>query len=74
MGIADGPSEVHKVTIAKQVLSKYSASSDPHIIAFTKFNMLDLKAKAVAKATPVLRAAGVDISWIQRGHGLNSML
>jgi acyl-CoA dehydrogenase len=28
MGIMDGPSEVHKVTIARQVLKKYEASSD----------------------------------------------
>ena len=26
MGIADGPTEVHKVTIARQVLKQYSAS------------------------------------------------
>ena len=28
MGIADGPSEVHKVTIARQVLAKYTGSTE----------------------------------------------
>jgi acyl-CoA dehydrogenase len=29
MGVMDGPSEIHRVTIAKQVLRQYTASEDP---------------------------------------------
>jgi acyl-CoA dehydrogenase len=29
MGVMDGPSEVHRVTVAKQLLRQYSASDDP---------------------------------------------
>ena len=28
MGLADGPTEVHKVTVAKQVLGEYRATAD----------------------------------------------
>jgi acyl-CoA dehydrogenase len=28
MGLADGPTEVHKVTVARQVLREYEASKD----------------------------------------------
>ncbi len=28
MGLADGPTEVHKVTVARQVLGDYEASDD----------------------------------------------
>jgi hypothetical protein len=61
MGIADGPSEVHKITVAKQVLSNYSASTDPMDIAFTPYNRINRKKAAIEKVKPVLEAAGVDL-------------
>jgi acyl-CoA dehydrogenase len=61
MGIADGPSEVHKITIAKQVLSNYAAATDPMEIAFTRHNRIQKKKLAIEKVKPVLAAAGVDL-------------
>jgi acyl-CoA dehydrogenase len=29
LGIADGPTEVHKVTVARQILKEYEPSPDP---------------------------------------------
>ena len=74
MSIADGPSEVHKITIARQVLARYAASTDYEDICFTPYNLIKRKAEALKKVAPVLKAAGVDQKWVQRGPGLNSML
>ena len=74
MSIADGPSEVHKVTIARQVLAKYAASTEYEDVCFTPHNRIKRKALALEKVAPVLKKAGVDLKWVTRGPGLNSML
>ncbi|HQT55004.1 MAG TPA: acyl-CoA dehydrogenase family protein, partial [Phenylobacterium sp.] len=45
MGIADGPTEVHKVTLAKQVLKDYSADND----LFPKYHIPRLREEAQEK-------------------------
>ena len=52
MGLADGPTEVHKITLAKQVLRNYKASDD----LFPSGHLPKLKAAAEAKYADVLRA------------------
>ena len=74
MSIADGPSEVHKITIARQVLARYAASTDYEDICFTPYNRIKMTQQAIEKVTPVLEKAGVDLKWVKRGYGLTSML
>ncbi len=45
MGIADGPTEVHKVTVAKQVLRDYEGSED----LFPYYSLPNLQADAIAQ-------------------------
>ena len=49
MGLADGPTEVHKITLAKQVLRNYKASDD----LFPSGHLPKLKAAAEAKYADV---------------------
>ena len=74
-GIADGPTEVHKVTIARQVLAKYvnRAAKTQDEINFTPYNVIALHHKALEKYRPHLQQAGVDEKWVTRGPGLNSI-
>ena len=74
MGLADGPSEVHKITIARQVMAGYAGSTNHHDVCFTPYNLIKKKEEALKKVAPVLKAAGVDMKWVTRGLGLNSML
>lgn len=73
-GMGDGPTEVHKITLARQVLPRYisRAATEEQEIYFTKYNSLVRYKAAVAKYTPVLKEAGVDLKWIKRG-AVNSM-
>jgi len=75
MGIADGPSEVHKITLARQVLARYvdRAATTPEDIHFTKYNLLKRKKAAFAKYAPILKEAGVDVKWLKRGM-VNEMI
>jgi acyl-CoA dehydrogenase len=43
MGLADGPTEVHKVTVARQVLRDYQPSSQ----LFPEYNMITLRERAL---------------------------
>ena len=45
MGIADGPTEVHKITVAKQVLKDYRPDND----LFPSYHLPKLKAAALDK-------------------------
>jgi acyl-CoA dehydrogenase len=45
MGIADGPTEVHKVTVARQVLRDYEGSED----LFPHYSLPNLQADALAQ-------------------------
>ena len=45
MGIADGPTEVHKVTVAKQVLKDYKPDND----LFPSYHLPKLKEAALDK-------------------------
>jgi acyl-CoA dehydrogenase len=45
MGIADGPTEVHKVTVAKQVLKDYKPDND----LFPNYHLPKLKEAALDK-------------------------
>ena len=50
LGLADGPTEVHKVTLARQVLKGYQPAPD----LFPSEHLLRLKAAAEAKLAPEL--------------------
>jgi acyl-CoA dehydrogenase len=50
LGLADGPTEVHKVTLARQVLKSYEPAPD----LFPSEHLLRLKAAAEAKVAPEL--------------------
>jgi alkylation response protein AidB-like acyl-CoA dehydrogenase len=54
LGLADGPTEVHKVTLARQILRDYKAAPD----LFPSEHLLRLRAAAEAKFADVL--AGID--------------
>ena len=71
MGIADGPTEVHKVTLARRVLAKYGgrASDDEHDVRYSKYNLVRRYETAVRKYAPLLKARGVDPKWIAGGGG-----
>ena len=45
MGIADGPTEVHKVTVARQVLRDYEGTTD----LFPDFTLRNRRAAAMAQ-------------------------
>ena len=50
MGLADGPTEVHKVTVAKQVLRDYR----PENALFPSYDLLNARERAIAKYSEVL--------------------
>ena len=54
-GIADGPSEVHKPVVAKQVLANYAAVDD----LFPTRHIPKLRAAAIAKYKPTLEKLGL---------------
>jgi acyl-CoA dehydrogenase len=56
LSVADGPTEVHKVTIAKQVLRRHSA----HPGLFPNEHLPELEARAREKYADVLRRNGLD--------------
>ena len=45
MGLADGPVEVHKVTLAREVLSRYRATED----LFPSYHLPEVRARAIDK-------------------------
>ena len=45
MGLADGPIEVHKVTLAREVLSRYRATED----LFPSYHLPEVRARAIDK-------------------------
>jgi acyl-CoA dehydrogenase len=51
LGLADGPTEVHKVALARQVLKGYQPAAD----LFPSEHLLGLKAEAEAKVADRLR-------------------
>ena len=55
LGLADGPTEVHKVALARQVLKGYQPAAD----LFPSEHLLRLKAEAEAKVADRLRDAGI---------------
>lgn len=61
------------MTIARQVLAKYQGSTEDQEIHFTKYNVIKRKEEAIKKVAPILKAAGVDPIWVNRGHGINSI-
>ena len=51
LGLADGPTEVHKVTLARQLLKRYKPAPD----LFPSEHLLRLRAEAEAKVADRLR-------------------
>ena len=39
-----------------------------------RYNVIRRRAEAIAKVTPVLKAAGVGLEWVSKGRGLNGVL
>jgi acyl-CoA dehydrogenase len=56
MGLADGPTEVHKVTLAREVLSGYRPAPD----LFPTHHLPRLRAEAQARYADVLSSLGAD--------------
>ncbi len=54
MGIADGPTEVHQVTLAKQILRNYTPSNE----LFPAYSLPQLREEALEKYAEVLEALG----------------
>jgi acyl-CoA dehydrogenase len=50
LGIADGPTEVHKATIARSVLKEYAPATGP----WPSEHLPDRRAAAVAQFAPML--------------------
>ncbi|MFU8817364.1 MAG: acyl-CoA dehydrogenase family protein [Pseudomonadales bacterium] len=50
MGLADGPTEVHKVTVARQLLGRYQASDE----AFPEYHLIRREEAALAKYADVI--------------------
>ena len=50
MGIADGPTEVHKVTVAKQHLRAYRDIEDP---MFPDYSLIERRARAEQMYDPI---------------------
>jgi acyl-CoA dehydrogenase len=50
MGLADGPTEVHKVTVAKQVLGQYQGTDD----LFPEYHLIRRKEAALAKYADII--------------------
>jgi len=50
MGLADGPTEVHKVTVARQVLGRYQGTDD----VFPEYHLIRRRDAAIAKYAHVL--------------------
>jgi len=50
MGLADGPTEVHKVTVARQVLGRYQGTED----VFPEYHLIRRRDAAIAKYAHVL--------------------
>jgi acyl-CoA dehydrogenase len=58
LGLADGPTEVHKVTLARQVLKGYQPAPD----LFPSEHLLRLREAAEAKVADKLE--GIPRSWV----------
>ncbi len=56
MGLADGPTEVHKVTLAKKILRDYEPSDD----LFPTRHIPKLREKAHARYADVFARHGID--------------
>jgi acyl-CoA dehydrogenase len=50
MGLADGPTEVHKITVAKQVLGRYKGTED----VFPEYHLIRRREAALKKYAHVL--------------------
>ena len=50
MGLADGPTEVHKVTVARQVLGGYSGKDE----VFPDYHLIKRRDAAIAKYAELL--------------------
>jgi len=57
MGLADGPTEVHKITLARQVLRGYEPTAD----LFPTRHVPKLRAAALEKYADVIERYGVDV-------------
>jgi acyl-CoA dehydrogenase len=52
MGLADGPTEVHKVTVARQVLGGYQGANE----MFPDYHLIKRRDAALAKYADMLEA------------------